>query len=270
MSEKRQKLSTADLESHLADQLDFLKSSAQSFDNGFEGEAKRLAVAIRILLYDGGSSKSLLGQLGRKAIDFVDTALPLPPTIQPGYSALVMQELSPRSLGYFAALDETPMRQLIPFDQWWNALVLSSQAEGALTRKDLILISANQDGGAHVDSSLDRRYVNLSRENGLNWHLSTPAGMIPLGDPTRPSIRQIAHEVLATLIPGYALKPPKKEGLVFAATMSAGDTSVYAKSGPAVSSAPTITHEIHHAARSAPCPCGSGKKFKRCHGAAAK
>ncbi|MFC1908223.1 hypothetical protein ACFLWT_02340, partial [Chloroflexota bacterium] len=55
---------------HLKDQIAFMKISANSYDNGFEDEAKRLAVAIRILVHDTPQSTSLLTQLDKKGILF--------------------------------------------------------------------------------------------------------------------------------------------------------------------------------------------------------
>lgn len=64
----------------LHEQRGFLEVSAASYDNGIESEAKRLAVAIRVLVYDRGRSKSLLTHLGVKAhLGFSDTALGVPP-----------------------------------------------------------------------------------------------------------------------------------------------------------------------------------------------
>ena len=66
--------SSEDLGSHLNDQLEFLRRSSESFDGGFEGEARRLAVSLRILLHDTEKSSSLLGQLGLKDSEFFDSA----------------------------------------------------------------------------------------------------------------------------------------------------------------------------------------------------
>ena len=49
-----------ELKSHLKEQIQFLLKSAQSYDEGFTSEAKRLAVVIRVLLHDTKKSKSLL------------------------------------------------------------------------------------------------------------------------------------------------------------------------------------------------------------------
>src|SRR3954453_8408028 len=68
-----------ELVQHLDEQLGFLRSSAQAYDAGDTAEAKRLAVAVRILLHDTNSSHSLLGLLGVKdSLRFVDTAGELP------------------------------------------------------------------------------------------------------------------------------------------------------------------------------------------------
>ena len=63
-----------ELRTHLQEQVRFLKTSAESFDKGDRTEAKRLAVAVRILFHDTKHSLSLLGQLGLKSCSFLDTA----------------------------------------------------------------------------------------------------------------------------------------------------------------------------------------------------
>ena len=48
-----------ELINHLKEQILFLKASASAFDEGFDGEAKRLAVTVRVLLHDTNNSISL-------------------------------------------------------------------------------------------------------------------------------------------------------------------------------------------------------------------
>ena len=60
---------------HLKDQIAFMKQSTNSYDNGWEDEAKRLAVAIRLLLHDTPKSTSLLTLLDKKNINFRDCIL---------------------------------------------------------------------------------------------------------------------------------------------------------------------------------------------------
>lgn len=51
---------------HLREQMRFIESSAAAYDNGFEGEGKRLATVLRVLMHDTSGSHSVLGQLGVK------------------------------------------------------------------------------------------------------------------------------------------------------------------------------------------------------------
>ncbi len=57
-------INVVELQAHLAEQLQFLEASADAFDRGFRGEAKRMAATIRILVHQTHRSHSLLGQLG--------------------------------------------------------------------------------------------------------------------------------------------------------------------------------------------------------------
>jgi hypothetical protein len=69
-------ITSTDLQAHLDEQLGFLERSAAAFDQGYEDEAKRLAVTLRVLLHETTQSHSLLVQLGRRHGAFLDTALP--------------------------------------------------------------------------------------------------------------------------------------------------------------------------------------------------
>jgi hypothetical protein len=58
------KLNHQHLIQQLSDQRSFIRASCVAFDGGSWAEAKRLALAVRILLHDTASCRSLLGQLG--------------------------------------------------------------------------------------------------------------------------------------------------------------------------------------------------------------
>lgn len=55
-----------ELKIHLSEQIGFLKTSSHLYDLGFENEAKRLAVTLRVLLSDTKNSTSLLTALDLK------------------------------------------------------------------------------------------------------------------------------------------------------------------------------------------------------------
>jgi hypothetical protein len=241
---------TSDLEKHLADQLRFLESSAAAFDSGFDGEARRLAVVIRVLVHDTKQSKSLLGLLGRKGMGFYDSALDVNPNNLMTHSGLTAMRLTaggPDAGGKYIALLDGAMapHRPITFDQWWNKVVIVDDKRHTITRKELVLAVANTDGGAHVDPTLDEKYARLSRGNSLAWIWHDESGERPMEGPELAAVRQIAHEVLKSF-----QKPSKPASVV----------------------QPTLTPTVRapnpfQAGRNDPCPCGSGKKFKKCHGA---
>lgn len=251
-SEYRQ--SKEELQEHLRDTLQAVELSARAFDEGYDGEAKRLAAAIRVLMHDTRNSKSLLGQLGLKTIPFYDTSIPRHPKTIMTYNGITAIGLTSQGATYVAPLDElpadSPPRQ-VSFEQWWNGVIFVDQGGRETTRGDLILAVANKDGGAHVDPVLDEKYANLSRRNALAWRFSGPRGDVPLEGPERAAVRQIAHEVLKSLNPAMPSMKPKVQGGLFM-----GAYAVVEEKLPMV---PKV-------GRNEPCPCGSGKKYKRCHG----
>ena len=191
---------------HLKDQIAFIKQSANSYDNGCEDEAKRLAVAIRLLLHDTPKSTSLLTLLNKKNINFHDSALPYNPRNLLSYSGLTMMRLSTKEgASYVAPLDEgAPTRsktRKIAFNTWWNGMfVIRDKDRKTFTRKELVLNTANTDGGAHIDPHLDEAYASLSRFNSLGWKVFRRDIEDDFrNSPVLPSIRQITHEVLKTL-----------------------------------------------------------------------
>ncbi len=246
--------SREDLEQHLRDTVQALELSARAFDEGHEGESKRLAAAIRVLVHDTQSSKSLLSQLGRKNMQFYDTALPRPPMTIMTYNGITAMNIRPQGATYVAPLDNLPPgspAEFVSFDEWWNKVIFLDKSGRETTRKDLILAVANKDGGAHVDPVLDEKYAALSRLNSLAWQYHGPRGEVPLQGPEKAAVRQITHEVLKTFQPGLASMKPAVNGALFmGACLSVHDNQP----------------QVAKVGRNQPCPCGSGKKYKRCHG----
>ncbi len=194
---------------HLKNQITFLKLSAISYDKGFEDEAKRLAVVIRVLVHDTGKSTSLLALLDRKNIYFYDSALsyrhqsPLP------YTGLTMIRVSSGEARHIAPLDGgAPTRdrnRKRTFNIWWeNMFVIRDMKGNIFTRKELVLNTADTDGGAHIDPALDEAYASLTRFNSIGWKLFKKDIEDDFrNSPASPSVRQIAHEVLKTLRDGF-------------------------------------------------------------------
>ncbi len=234
--------------SSLADQLKrqigYLERSCSMFDSGIDEEAQRLATTIRVLFHDTRQSTSLLTLLGMKAtMMMVDTGLyrerldaakddwfkkTCPKEYseglrivahQPGEAGLVSLQQRGSEFFWGAPLGSPRFptghpnsaafiaRQ--PFEKWWtNPLVETSQMT-YFNRRKLVLVMANQDGGAHVDPTLDQDYealtvnfLGVQIEVGENLTDKTMGGDIPpvQGNVAAASVRQIAFEVLETLI----------------------------------------------------------------------
>jgi hypothetical protein len=243
------------LKRHLEEHIGFLKRSAELYDKGVVEEAKRLAVSIRVLLYDPikpGRSKSLLGQLGMKeSRQFIDTARPR--SHASSHAALVSTLLTAGPAEYSPLLSEMGSK-LVPFEQWWTATVIIDSNQRELSRQQLVLTVANQDGGAHVDAKLDDTYADLSLNNSMGQMYLSSGLWQPIDGVELASIRQIAHEVLCTFDPVYSpRKVNQKSGIKMLGIKlhlsSQGEKALRAKMG-----------------RNSKCYCGSGKKYKRCHG----
>jgi hypothetical protein len=255
---------TQELHDHLNEQLGFLLRSATSYDNGFTDEAKRLAVTIRVLVHDTANSSSLLGQLGLKSTLFLDTAILQDPANLLPYGSLIQMIFGPSGASYIPSLDQLPPNTTpnsVSFDQWWSRPIFRNKEMQVLTRKDLILSVADQDGGAHIDPALNEAYSKLSRGGAMGWRYTGQSGSYIIRPPELAAVRQIVHEVLKTFQPDYSAKPKLPKGSVAIAGVSVVEVKSDANSK---SDSPPLVK----VGRNDPCPCGSGKKYKNCHGAA--
>lgn len=205
-----------DLRRLLVEQTGFMNRSASAYDAGFLDEAKRLAVSIRVLVHDTAKSTSLLTQLGEKERLFYDTAVPNDDGNLLAYGALVQMALSQSGAVHLPYLDD-PLPDAkpswVPFQKWWARIIFVNPERLALSRKDLVLAVANQDGGAHVDPSLDEPYAKL-REASLGWVYQNEASHYRVRDAELAAVRQIAHEVLKTFDPSIELHPAKPAGSI--------------------------------------------------------
>lgn len=218
----RHRQTDPELMEHLYEQMGFLRRSAAAYDAGDFSEAKRLAVPLRILLHDSQKSKSLLTQLDLKEkLRFVDTAGAIErdrferlPGGRFRASIGIAMPLAPIAWGswkgfrFIARLDDhgTSFRPL-PFNTWWTSAVVAIPPKFRLSRRDLVLGVANQDGGAHVDASLREQFAGVARQRFILGSRRKPLLIATIDDPGRkgpsnpslPMVRQIAYEVTKTL-----------------------------------------------------------------------
>ena len=79
---------------HFHEQIRFIELSGKAFDEGFEGEAKRLGTAIRVLVHDTRNSTSLLRQLGvMPGLIMINTARAVNPDNLAPHSGLVVMRI---------------------------------------------------------------------------------------------------------------------------------------------------------------------------------
>lgn len=251
-----------ELNRQLKEQLDLLSELADLYDCGKVVAAKSMATTIRVLLHDTPSSKSLLGQLQRKkSVDYYDTAdvrqvSTDDSTVSSSFSALtaISMGISGRSGEFTPYLDNLPGYEprFVDFDTFWNKEIFYDQNKNSFSRKEVVLYVANQDGGSHVDPGLDKKYAELARRNSLGWRTSLDGKVWQAIERAElASIRQVAHELLKTLDPNYQTPVVEVQGLMI---------------GGAGFTLRTWKDPYLATKRKDPCPCGSGKKYKRCHG----
>lgn len=177
--------------------IGFLERSCASFDAGYTEEALRIAVTLRVLFHDTESSTSLLTHLGIKS-----SALVLS-TFEPGYKEnkedgtfTVAIPVLFNSLGERRApLSRARRHEFITVSEWWHEVIACTNYK--VSRKDVILAAANQDGGAHVDATPDRKTASMIRGN---WTIKkvVESKVIEkrVNNDHFPLLRQFGHEVL--------------------------------------------------------------------------
>lgn len=191
--------SQEELLTQLKEQLMFLNLSCEAFDVGNIVEAKRIAVILRILLHDNRTCKSLLGQLNLKNFLFLSSANGTNKDNILTQPCLLILKVGPDGSYYDVPFENRPPHQFcwIGFDDWWNQSVIMDNKRRTISRKNLVLYIADQDGGAHVDPGLDPTYFDLIRQNSTAWLNGSGNPMGP--NPAYLSVRQISHELRRTL-----------------------------------------------------------------------
>lgn len=201
---KKSARSKDDLLDALSEQIELLKLGCRSFDSGNEIEAKNIAVRLRVLLHQTKQSHALLEQVGLRNGYFVNTAHRLRPQNRGSDFALTSVLVDSMSGAKYVPLLDSRVGDIRPskrvFSDWWNIPVIKDQRKGTFCRRELVLAVSNQDGGAHIDPTIDDAYRRLTRENSLLMFFSTgPENAHAMGNPVLASIRQIAYEVEETL-----------------------------------------------------------------------
>lgn len=194
-----------DFELQLNRQLGFLARSCDLFDEGYRNEAIRIAVSLRVLFHDTQSSTSLIKHLNKPELQLLSTIEPDPHPTMNFQTNLTYIAFNP-----YAQMHESIPRghppyavHAVPFAQWWKEEIvyvfLDKTRRVELTRKKLVNVAANQDGGAHVDRNLDHEYSLLEQGAGASIEFSpdgAPSVTVTLANAHLSALRQIGREVL--------------------------------------------------------------------------
>lgn len=204
-------LSEQDLHDHLDDNLQFLKKSCESFDLGFQAEAKRLAVVIRVLVHDTRNSTSLLKQLDYKDnMGFYNTASKYDPDNLAEHVGLTYYKFESNGGRHCAPLDMTKemlsrLNSYVDFNEWWKSIIIKDGEGVEYTRDDLVKILANKEG-AHVDPKISKDFLELRKDlegSRLGWVQiqNTETGDLKSGisEIDFHSLRQIAYELINSI-----------------------------------------------------------------------
>jgi len=245
---------------HLRGHVDFIVRATDAYDDGHEGEIKRLAVSLSVLFHDTAQSRSLMEQVDGLKGQLLSTTIPHeagnlgPPggLIKIALSTGASSGTSKSEPIYYAPLDEAWTARWLSFPEWWNERVYIDDQRTEFTRRGLVLAVASKDSEGRIDATLSDLYARLSRHETLGWNEKSVGQSSSNAE--RAALRQIAHETLKTLFPPYRKRPK------FAAEMAAGGPP------PFTGGATEITQPRGYR-RNEPCPCGSGKRVKSCHGA---
>ena len=81
--------------------------------------------------------------------------------------------------------------------------IFKEHPKDSITRWNLIQVAANQDGGAHIDEKIDRKYDNYRyTHSGLSEEYSSKlknAGIELINIPVYAMLRQVAFETLFSI-----------------------------------------------------------------------
>lgn len=208
-----------DFKTQLTRQLRFLRASCEAYDRGDVDEAVRIATIMRTLMKDRGRNTiSLLTHLNAKAIKLRSSI----PAVDESLLIFKLSQLtgtrySAGSGGQAYPLGAAVLKEEndISVEEWCNQKVYIFSKDESLTRMEIFLVAAENDGGAHVDKSLPPKYSHVGQNLasfqtvansdgtfsssltfGIGMNPSTSQGHKPILDYHYADIRQMATELL--------------------------------------------------------------------------
>lgn len=211
-----------DAEAYLKALIHFMLESTLAYDMGFEGEAQRLAVVIRVLFEGPDGSGPLLKKLEQE-LYLYDNSPEYNPSHGLAYSALALFAPIKGKEAYAPRMGRNPGVPIrkANLDEWWNKVVVIDDAQGIkLTRKAIIEAVANTYGDSSVRPKLNQEFNKLILDKPVGW-VNEKKGVkrSTLQHIEFASTRHMAWEILLALeeqiqhlfppVPEY--KPPQRQ-----------------------------------------------------------
>ena len=201
-------------------QMKFLNDFCVKYDEGHTEYALQIASTLRLLLHDTNKSHALLNQLYHKGIttvDFVDTCIHQMPIGKK--ITMPNEKVTPivrNNLCYYTfnhsedsepILTPTPLLNTAKFSVyrsfgiWWNKTTTICYPNSIITRKRVVTLLANNDGGAHIDPNIEEDLRKLKRIEVKALTICAPINGVDkkyiaeIDKVLYATVRQIAEEV---------------------------------------------------------------------------
>lgn len=202
-----------ELEDSMKQNLLYLKNDAQRYDEGDFLAIMRSSGTLRTLFHNTNFSHSMFGLLSNNQSfefptftgkinkdDFLDF----------GCMYLIMTKINDENVCTLTFSDKDKIKEKLSFNEWWEKQIIFKTEKQTFTRKYLVLKQANQDGVAHFDERIDKKYYLLKQGKSLiNINVNLPMlnniGVHVIKYANLGLTRQIVHEVLLTFNDYYDL-----------------------------------------------------------------
>ena len=180
--------------------LKFISRSCELYDEGDTDEALRIAVSLRVIFHNTSKSISLLNHLNKTdSVNLISTFV-TQQSLGDTHGQIHWHAVIPimmTSDGVKPPTSDWEMQSILVAENWWNEQIWL-EGQFALSRKDIVLSAANQDGGAHLDSNPSEKTKKLKSGPTMTVHINGKLLEGGMKNHHHPIIRQIAHEVLSS------------------------------------------------------------------------
>lgn len=221
----------------LDEQCDFLRNNIAKFDQGDRHYAYQAAGNIRALVSPREPLPSFFIEIAKGLGVITEFEGQPGGRIDPqNPNAPMFYMSSPLAPG--SVSPGSPFRKTVSFDEWWGELILLMNVKGRpmqYLRGELILDAAQYDG-VHIKSKVSEKFATLADENALK--------LVQSGSSALNVVQSVVVESGRQLLKVISASRGKMESAVVIQELG----------------------EQPPGSRNAACPCGSGKRFKRCHG----